>query len=52
LIPQAAPSALARSSFSSLDEVMIATMPVACANCRPKIETPAGALQQHGLSRD
>ena len=31
---------LARSSFSSLDEVMIALAPAARASCRPKTDTP------------
>src|SRR5215472_13491299 len=39
-MPKAAPSALARESFSSLEDVMMARMPIARANCNPKIETP------------
>ena len=35
-----APSALARASFSSLDEVTITAAPAAWASCSAKIETP------------
>src|SRR5205823_10346882 len=40
LIVADAPSARARSSFASLDEVTITCAPAASANCSAKIDTP------------